>query len=295
MGLRPIDFRRMASGSGPTAPPTALKGVYLRPLPDALLPARHSAGARVRAGQLQAFLRPLQEVASRALVSSGAIEAEPTSANVTLLVANSKDWQRLCRYPYGLPFTRTAPGGRSATVVAAADYQPRLLRRFDDVALTAGKASVAAPGNPSEFLDLMIGHEWGHAFCNVSGLRTRLRWLDELNATYLLVQAVHAAGLDPVLERLAAWARWQVAGTEHDKGDLASFEYPRGRAGFARLLWYQGVFAERALEMAPGNGWDYLLGLRAVLPGADRGRLARTLIELDPSFKPWFAVFGTRP
>lgn len=264
-------------------PKAALQGVYLRPLRDDALPARHSAGARVRAGQLQAFLRPLQLAAEAAIGPVG---------NVTLVVANSKDWHRLCRYPYGLPFTRTGVGGRDATVVAASDHQPRLLHRFDDVRLAAAKAGVRAPAEPAEFVDLMIGHEWGHAVSNLSGLRTRLKWLDELNATYVFVQALRETGQEALVERLAAWARWQVAGTAHEMGDLAAFEYPRGRAGWGKLLWYQGVFTQRALELAPRRGWDYLRELRGALPAADRGRLARALVEVEPSFRPWFRVFG---
>jgi len=261
--------------------------VYLRPLPDEVIPARHSAGARVRAGQLQAFLRPLQVAAGRALARPGA-----TPGTVTLLVAASRDWHKLCRYPYGLPFTRTGVGGSSATVIAAADYQPRLLGRFDEVMLRAAKAGVMAPAEPGEFVDLMVGHEWGHAVSNLGGLRTRLKWLDELNATYVFVQALHDTGQSAMVERLSAWAAWQVAGTEHEMGDLASFEYPRGRAGWSRLLWYQGVFTQRALELAPARGWDYLLELRDALPAGDRGELARKLVEVEPSFRPWFRVFG---
>lgn len=268
----------------PTAEPkSALAGVYLRPLPDDVLPARHSAGARLRAAQLQGFLRPLQQSALAALGSQAA---------VTLLVVGSQDWHKLCRYPYGLPFTRTGIGGTSANVVAAADYQPRLLRRFDETMLAAARVGVKAPAQPAEFIDLMVGHEWGHAVANLSGLRTRLKWLDELNATYLFVQALHATGQEAMLERYAAWTRWQVAATQHEMGDLAAFEYPRTRAGWNRLLWYQGVFAQRALELAPRRGWGYLRALRRTLPPADRGELARRLVEIEPSFKPWFAVFG---
>ncbi|MFA5569453.1 MAG: hypothetical protein WC972_12490 [Trueperaceae bacterium] len=267
----------------PPNPKAALAGVYLRPLPGEVLPARHSAGARVRAAQMQAFLQPLHASALRALDSNAA---------VTLLVLGPGDWRKVCRYPYGLPFTRTGVGGGNAAVIAAADYQPRLLRRFEEVMLVAARAGVSAPAQPGEFIDLLVGHEWGHAVANLSGLRTRLKWLDELNATYIFVQALRATGQVAILERLAAWSRWQVAGTEHEASDLASFEYPRTRAGWVRLLWYQGVFAERALEMSEDGGWGYLLRLREALPPADRGELARKLVEIEPSFRPWFAVFG---
>lgn len=278
------------TSGGPAASPsanpaTALTGVYLRPLRDDLLPARHSAGARRRAGQLQAFLRPLHEVARVALRSE---------ADVTLLVVDSRDWYKLARYPYGLPFARTAIGGAQANVIVAADHQPRLLQQFDGAMLAAARAGVGAPAQLGEFIDLLVGHEWGHAVANLSGLRTRLKWLDELNATYLFVQALRATSQTDVLVRLAEWSKWQVAGTSTAAGDLAAFEYPRTRAGWDRLLWYQGVFAERAIELSARRGWDYLTELRSVLPPGDRGELARKLVELEPSFRPWFAVFGRK-
>lgn len=265
-------------------PRQGLTGVYLRPLEDDLVPARHSAGARNRARQLQAFLRPLQEVAAPVLEPEGAM---------TLIVAGQSDWRRLCSYPYGLPFTRNGPGGTSAAIMAAADYQPRFLRRFDEMLLEAGRAGHRAPAHIGEFLDLMVGHEWGHAVGNLSGLRTRVRWLDELLASYLFVAALHATHQTHMLERLSEWTELQVAGTTAYRGDLADFEYPRSRAGWNKLLWYQGVFTQRALELVPQRGWSFPLELRAALPVANRGELARGLVAVEPSFRPWFAVFGT--
>ena len=264
-------------------PNHGLTGVYLRPLQDDLVPARHSAGARTRARQLQAFLAPLQAAAAPVLAPQG---------ELALVVADSSDWRRLCNYPYGLPFTRNGPGGGSATVMAAAEYQPRFVRRFDEMLLEAGRAGLRAPAHVGEFVDLMVGHEWGHAAANLSGLRTRVKWLDELVASYLFVAALHATGQEHMLERLAQWTRLQVTGTAEYRGDLADFEYPRSRAGWGKLLWYQGTFTLRALELVPERGWSFPLDLRAALPVAHRGELARNLVAVEPSFKPWFAVFG---
>src|SRR5690554_8148536 len=134
--------------------------LYLRGLHDEALSARHSQGARTRTAHLLGFLAPLQAAAREVLEPSG---------EVSLLVVNSRDWQLVCSYPYGLPFTRSLPG--TSVVIAAADYPERLKKRFDDLLLAAGKAG-AAPGPVSEFLDLLVGHEWGHAVANRSGLRT---------------------------------------------------------------------------------------------------------------------------
>ncbi|MFO7545544.1 MAG: hypothetical protein R6W77_08630 [Trueperaceae bacterium] len=277
-------------------------GVYLRDLPleqgASSLVTRHSQGARSRAAQLRHFLAPLHVEAGRVLGTTG---------EVALVVASGPDWRRLCDYPYGFSFTRTAPGAQSASVVAAADYPPRFTRRFDDVLLEAAKAGATPPADIGEFLDLMVGHEWGHAVANLSGLRTHVRWLDELVATYVLAQALRATGQTVRLDRMAAWARVQVFGgdgadrRQRQVGtgearpaavDLASFEYPRGRTGLARSLWFQGVFTQRALEVSEARGWEFLLALRTALPAAHRGEVARALIDTDASFRPWFAVFG---
>lgn len=265
-----------------------VSGVYLRELASTFdlgsgLSVSHSEGARRRAAQLSAWLAKLQRQAADALAPAG---------RVRLLVANSRDWHKICGYPYGLPFTRNEPG--VATVVVAADYPERFLKRFDDLLLAAGHAGVAPPGPLGEFLDLLVGHEWGHAIANVSGLRTYLRWLDELLATYLFVQALRVAGEERNLELLRRWAEVQVAAGQGDAGGwpLDGFEYPRGRTALPRLLWYQGVLTQRALELSQTRGWDFPLALGGALPTADRGELARRLVAVEPSFKPWFAVFG---
>jgi hypothetical protein len=260
--------------------------LYLRSLHDDVLSARHSSGARVRTAHLLGFLAPLHEAASRALQPEG---------EVTLIVADSRDWGLICSYPYGLPFTRTVPG--ASLVIAAADYPERLKKRFDDLLLAAGKAG-ASPGPVSEFLDLLVGHEWGHAVANRSGLRTGVKWLDELMATYLLVAALLATGGEEGHSLLERWTRVQVAATADLRGALDEFEYPRGRLPLAQMLWFQGTFTQRALELAPARGWGLALELREALARAGgegaphRGDVARALVEVEPSFRPWFAVFG---
>lgn len=259
-----------------------LRGVYLRPLPDPRLPARHSAGARRRAAQLQGFLRALHEVAAEELEPRGELE---------LLVVGARDWRQLYSYPYGLPFTRSYRGG--VHVVVAADYPPRMLRRFDDLLLAAARAGAPAPGDLREFLDLLSGHEWGHALAHLAGVRTRVRWLDEWLATYLFLLALREAGFEGVLARFLAWAEVQVRGAGVERADLGAFEYPRHKLKLGNLLWFQGVLTRRAAELLP-RGWALPRALREALP-APRGDVARALVEVEPSFREWFAVFGSPP
>lgn len=268
-------------GDGRVGGDPAARRVYLRSLPDALVPARHSTGARRRSAQLQRFVRPLEAAARRSL---------PVEGEVQLLVASASDWRQLCSYPYGLPFARTT--GSLVSLVAARDYPQRLLARFDDVLLRAGRNGVRAPADIREFLDLLLGHEWGHAAANRSGLRTRVRWFDELMATFLFAQALTAAGDADSLARLGAWAKVQTAASAGWRGPLDGFEVPRARMKLSRLLWYQGVFTERALALAATRGWGFPEALASRLPSRDRGALARALVEVEPSFRSWFAVFA---
>ena len=72
-----------------------------------------------------------------------------------------------------------------------------MLRRWDDILVQGGASGRATrQGDVREFLDLLIGHEWGHAAANLSGLRSRVKWVDEFMATYLFLAALEAADLD---------------------------------------------------------------------------------------------------
>jgi hypothetical protein len=254
--------------------------VYLPSLPDAPLPTRHSPRARLRAAQLARFSGQLQQVGEAHLGGSKGLE---------LWVIDAHDWRRLFRYPYGLPFTRTYPGG--VRIVAAADYPARLIARWDPILLRAAQAGHSAPGPVTEFLDLLIGHEWGHGAANLSGLRSRVKWFDEFMATYLFLAALHEVDAE-LLARFVRWAELHVAGSAVTRADLGAFEYPLVRLGFDNLLWFQGVFTLGAADLLARHGWDFPLSLRRRLEAADRGAVARALVEVAPELKRWFTVFA---
>ena len=258
--------------------------VYLQPLPGSP-PARFSKGAQRRTAQLRRFLGELQ---------AGATPHLGDLSSTELLIVSRQDWKALFSYPYGLPFTRTQKG-KGVSIVAAADYPPKMLRRWDDILVRAALSGEKAPGDVREFLDFLIGHEWGHAAANLSGLRSRVKWVDEFMATYIFLAALEAAHLDGVKARFTAWARLQVAGTTVKRADLGSFEYPRGRLDFNNLLWFQGVFTLRAAELLEERGWDFPVALRERLQGdrkVNRGEVSRLLLEVEPSFREWFKVFA---
>ena len=261
-------------------PDSFSRKVYLRSLDTPALPARFSSGAQRRTVQLQGFLSELQ---------ASAVPLAPTHPP-ELLVISKSDWRTLFSYPYGLPFTRTTRG--NVSIVAAATYPERLLHRFNDVLVRAAQEGEAVPGDLREFLDLLIGHEWGHAVANLSGLRTRVKWVDEFVATYLFLLALREMGAEDVLERFLAWARLEVAGSGVTRAPLGTFEYPRMKLRFTTMLWFQGMFTLRAAELARTRGWDFPLAFREAFDGGDRGDVARTLVEVEPSFREWFVVFG---
>lgn len=328
-------------------------GVFLRELPDPWLPARASAsrraaGAAARARRVQAFLVPLQRVAAARFELHGHAE---------LWVLAAEDWARVTRAPYGWPFTRTRPtpasaagaAGPTTAIVVAAEVPGRLLQRFQPLLLAAARAGVAAPtadggtaaaavggsatleeaplarADARELFDLVVGHEWGHALAIAAGLRTRVKWLDELVATTAFLAALDELGAVETRRRFLAWADVQVAGgaaaaeaapprhgrrgPEPGAGpparpaparrDLGAFEAPRGRLRLPELVWFQGVFALRADELVAADGWGFLERLGVALQEVDvgrgrdaRGEVARALIAVEPSFREWFRTFG---
>jgi hypothetical protein len=328
--------RRGTLGAMPA--PDPLQGVYLRPLPDPLVPARASAGARGRATQLQAFLRPLQ---------AAAVERFELHGQAELWVAHAEDWARLTSAPYGWPFTRTrrtpasaaGAAGPTTAIVVAAEVPGRLVRRFDPILLAAARAGVRAPvgegpvaaasegaslleapyarADVRELFDLVVGHEWGHAVAQAAGLRTHVKWLDELLATVLYLAALRATGADGTLRRFLAWADVQVAGgaavaealpprfgrgvrpAAPPRRDLGAFETPRGKLRLPDLVWFQGVFAQRAWVLVEAEGWGFPERLLAALEGVDtgpgaraRGDVARAVVDVEPGFRDWFRTFG---
>ena len=324
-------------------------GVFLRELPDPWLPARASAsrraaGAAARARRVQAFLVPLQRVAAARFELHGHAE---------LWVLAAEDWARVTRAPYGWPFTRTrstpasaaGAGGPTTAIVVAAEVPGRLLQRFEPVLLAAARAGVTAPreglamhppgaagsatleeaplarADARELFDLVVGHEWGHALAIAAGLRTRVKWLDELVATTAFLAALEELGASETRRRFLAWAEVQVAGgaaaaaaarprhgrRRSDPGadpvparrDLGAFDAPGGRLRLPELVWFQGVFARRAEELVAADGWGFLERLGVALQEVDvgrgrdtRGEIARALIAVEPSFREWFRTFG---
>jgi hypothetical protein len=215
----------------------ASKKVYLRTLPDPVLPARYSVGTLRRAAQMQRFLKELQFVSG-------------VTGGLELLVLNHSDWHNLSSYPYGLPLTKLQKDPETdlytATLFVAADYPNRLLHRFDDPLLQAAKQGFKAPGDPKELLDLLSGCEWAHALLLAHEEPSEQKWQDEMRAVSLFVKALEKTGQDFLLERLRVWASVQQATGE--ESPLSDFTYPRCKMPFTTMLYLQGRVWTQALK-----------------------------------------------
>lgn len=173
------------------------------------------------------------------------------------------------------------------------------------------------------FFDLTLGHELGHAAAEQLGIRTHVRWLDEFLATYLYLAALknampqsldvalewgkvlansnlHCALADVALQKPSQWGKTakrrqaQNLETTTPRHDLGAFEYPLVRLPLANQAWYQARFTLFAAQLLEQHGWDFVVQLRAALQNAKtRGAVSKALVRLEPSFKQWFASFGS--
>jgi hypothetical protein len=75
--------------------------------------------------------------------------------------------------------------------------------------------------------------------------------------------------------------------------DLGAFEFPFQRLPLANQAWYQARFTLRATDLLRTRGLEFMRSASEILPTAKgRGGVHRAMIQLEPSFKPWFASFG---
>jgi len=264
---------------------------------------------------------------TRATPASAALAAGPTTA---IVVAAEVPGRLVKRFePVLLAAARAGvlPPRASAMTAgqeragAAAEGPPHPGDRVERPPAAGAATLEEAPlarADARELFDLVVGHEWGHALAVAAGLRTRVKWLDELVATTAFLAALDELGAVETRRRFLAWAEVQVAGGAAAAGverprhgrrlpagpdlprrDLGAFETPRGRLRLPELAWFQGVFAQRADDLVTTDGWGFLERLRWALEDVDtgrgrdaRGEVARALVKVEPSFRGWFRTFG---
>ncbi len=221
---------------------------YLHAVTDPVLSVRFSTGKRVRALQVQGFLKTLSAAAAAKTPS------ETAGDLLELVVLTAADWRRLLSAPYGWGATRRAEGVTS--LLLPAGYPPRLIARWDTVRLRAGQQGVRAPGGVAAYLDALLGLEWAHALLlsNQQGRAPR-PWLREVAAAHLYQAALVELKDTQQLEYLSAWAQVQKVGAAPATNELEAFVYPRARQPLDDLLWRQSSLWLRAGQLGETHGW----------------------------------------
>jgi len=247
-------------------------------LPHPHIPLQASEGAVLRGRAMQHYLLSLRE----ALVGYAPIPA------VQLLVLSESDWKARTQHPYGFPFQRTSLR-EGLYLFLPARYPERLLWRLREALLPAIQLVGKPPGQPSEFLDLNLGHEFAHAAAVAWRLRTRIRWIDEFLANYLYLLALRQAL--PELYPLARdWGRLLAQLTPHEPS-LGSYETKR--KGLSDQLWFQGQFTTQAVRLVEENGDALLRGLLQAAP-LKKTTVHKLLVSLEPGLREWFVGFAPK-
>jgi hypothetical protein len=184
------------------------KELYLRSI-SGNLPTRYSdqPGLQRRAAQLQRFLSDLQATLKEQVDLQG-LELYPLG--LELWVLSQRDWFRLSSRSYGLAFLR------QKEVIAPADYNPRLIERFDAILLQAGQHGLKAPGEVRELFDLLIACEWAKGMLSALRLHTRRTKIDGFLAVYVFLLVLQPE--DSLYQRFLAWA--QILAVTQVKGPL---------------------------------------------------------------------------
>ena len=234
-----------------------------------------STGKRLRALQVQSFLKTLSEAAAAKK------PAETAAGSLNLAVLSSADWRRLFSAPYGWGAARRAEGAVSLALPAA--YPPRLIARWDAVRLRAGQQGVRAPGGVGAYLDALLGLEWAHAL-----LLTRQQgraprpWLREVAAAHLYQAALVQLGDVQRLEYLNTWAQLQRAGAAPGArtNDPEAFGYPRAKRPFDELLWTQSALWLRAAQLGEAHNWTFTAAeIQGQLQAEAKAAFTRPLTE----------------
>lgn len=240
------------------------------------LPTQASEGAVLRAKAMQEYLLDLREK----------LEPYHPIPPVHLLVLNETDWASRVKSPYGFAFQRTSLK-EGLYLFLPKHYPDRLLWRLREVLVPAIRASVKAPSQPSDFLDLNLGHEFTHAVAVAWGLRTRVKWVDEFLANYLFLLALHSARTD-LYAVVKTWSEI-IAHLTPRESSLGSYESkPKG---LTDQLWFQGQFTLRAARLVETKGDALLRGLLEAAP-LKKSTVHKLLVGLEPDLREWFASFA---
>jgi hypothetical protein len=207
---------------------------------------------------------------------------------VHLMVLGEPDWSARTRNPYGFPFQRTSLK-EGLYLFLPKGYPERLVWRLRETLVPAIKRAGRPPGQPGDFLDLNLGHEYAHAVAVAWKLRVRVRWVDEFIANYLYLLALRKA-LPELYPKAKTWGQL-LAHLTPSESSLGSYETkPKG---LADQLWFQGQFTVEAAKLVEEREDTLLKGLLAAAPLSKRS-VHKVLVGLESGLKGWFASFAPK-
>lgn len=217
-----------------------------------------------------------------------ALEPYRSVPPVHLMVLSEPDWRARNRNPYGFPFQRTSLK-EGLYLFLPKHYPDRLVWRLREVLVPAIKLVGKPPGQPSDFLDLNLGHEYAHAVAVAWKLRVRVKWVDEFLANYLYLLALQTA-----LPELYPQAKtWGILLAHLTPGESSLGSYERKPKGLIDQLWFQGQFTTEAAKLVEDGGDALLKGLLRAAP-LSKKTVHKVLVGLEPGLKEWFASFAPR-
>lgn len=250
----------------------------MQALPHPHIPLQVSEGSVLRARAMQEYLLALR----------GALTRYAEVPPVHLMVLGEADWKARVKHPYGFPFQRTSLR-EGLYLFLPARYPERFIWRLRETLVPAIKRAGKPPGQPSDFLDLNLGHEYAHAVAVAWKLRTRVRWMDEFLANYLYLLALHQA-----LPELYTQARqWGLLLAHLTPSDPSLGSYERKPKTLSDQLWFQGQFTLEAARLVEEKGPALLKGLLLAAP-LSRKTVHKVLVGLEPDLREWFASFAPR-
>ncbi|WP_027883179.1 hypothetical protein [Meiothermus rufus] len=250
----------------------------MQALPHPHIPLQASEGALRRGRALQAYLLALRE----ALVAYAPIPP------VHLLVLNEADWKARTHHPYGFPFQRTSLR-EGLYLFLPARYPERLIWRLLEAMVPVVPKAGRPPGQPGDFLDLNLGHEYAHAVAVAWRLRTRTRWVDEFLANYLYLLALWRT-MPELYPKAKQWGLLLAHLTPLEPS-LGSYE--RKRKSLTDQLWFQGQFTTEATRLVEEKGDALLRGLLQAAP-LRKSTVHKLLVSLEPSLREWFSSFAPK-
>lgn len=204
---------------------------------------------------------------------------------VHLMVLDEADWAARVKHPYGFPFQRTSLR-EGLYLFLPARYPERLIWRLREALVPAIKQVGRPPGQPGDFLDLNLGHEYAHAVAVAWKMRTRVRWVDEFLANYLYLLALWQ-GLPELYPKAKAWG-YLLAQLTPSEPSLGSYGKSKH---LADQLWFQGQFTTKAALLVEERGPALLQGLLQATP-LSKSTIHKLLVSLEPSLRDWFASFA---